>query len=181
MATLVADLKRFITGIELKGGTASVSESTWRKIAGMVNFLGHRVHQQKNFYINGLYGSIPSGSFPFYFTDGLAFFEFDAEIFNVWVFNVTPGSSGTTELDLKIKPKSSGAFTSIFSTTPKIISTAAAEVFFEVGDTGVGITAPVLVGGVPYNVNRGDALRLDLISAMVGAENAGVVVHFRPR
>ena len=46
MATLVPDLRKFIVGLEVKNA-ASVSEATWRKIAGMINFLGHRAHQEK--------------------------------------------------------------------------------------------------------------------------------------
>lgn len=179
MATLVPDLKKFIVGLEVKNA-ASVSEATWRKISGMINFLGHRAHQEKNFQINGNYGML-QGLYPINAIDGLAFFEFDAEIFNVWVYNLVAGTASITELDLKIKPKLSGAFTSIFSTTPKIGPTAAANIFFEVGDVATGITAPVLNGGVPFNVNAGDAIRLDLISAMNEAEHCGVVIHYRPR
>jgi hypothetical protein len=179
MATLVSDIKKFITQIEVKSA-ASVSEATWQKISGMINFLGHRSHQEKNFQVNGPYGAL-QGLYPINAIDGYAFFEFDAEIFNAWVYNIKNGTSGITELDVKIKPKSSGAFTSIFSTTPKIGSAAPANTFFEVGDVGTGITAPVLNGGVPKSVNRGDAIRLDLISAMPGAEHCGIVIHFRPR
>jgi len=179
MATLVPDLRKFIVGLEVKNA-ASVSEATWRKIAGMINFLGHRAHQEKNFMINGNYGML-QGLYPINAIDGLAFFEFDAEIFNVWVYNIVAGTAGITELDLKVKPKLSGAFTSIFSTTPKIGSTAPSDTFFEIGDVATGITAPVLNGGVPYLVNKGDAIRLDLISAMNEAEHCGVVIHFRPR
>lgn len=179
MASLVADLRKFITELEIKYGS-SVSEATWQKIAGMINFIGHRMHQEKVFPINGNYGML-QGLYPINAIDGYAFFEFDAEIFNVWVYNIKAGTSGITELDLKVKPKSSGSFTSIFSTTPKIGPTAPNDTFFEVGDVATGITAPVLNGGVPYNVNRGDAIRLDLISAMANAEHCGIVIHFRPR
>jgi hypothetical protein len=179
MATLVPDLRKFIFGLEVKNA-ASVSEATWRKISGMINFLGHRAHQEKNFQVNGNYGGL-QGLYPINAIDGLAFFEFDAEIFNVWVYNIVAGTSGITEIDLKIKPKLSGAFTSIFSTTPKIGPTAAADTFFEIGDVATGITAPVLNGGTPFNVNKGDAIRLDLISAMMFAEHCGVVIHYRPR
>lgn len=179
MASLIPDLKKFIVGIEIKNA-ASVSEATWRKIGGMINFLGHRTHQEKNFQVNGNYGAL-QGLYPINAIDGLAFFEFDAEIFNVWVYNIKAGSSGITELDLKVKPKLSGAFTSIFSTTPKIAPSAGDDVFFEIGDVATGITAPVLNGGTPYLVNAGDAIRLDLIGAMVEAEHCGVVIHFRPR
>jgi len=178
MASLVPDLKKYITGIEIKGGVASVSENTWRKIAGMINFIGHRTHQEKNFYLNGPYWVV---STPNTGVDGLAVFEFDAEIFNVWVYNLTAGTTGTTELDIKLKPKSSGSFTSIFYTTPKVTSAAPDNTFFEIGDSLTGVTAPVLAGGVPKSVNRGDALRIDLISAMHGAKSCGVIIHYRPR
>lgn len=179
MASLIPDLKKFIVGLEVKNA-ASVSEATWRKIGGMINFLGHRAHQEKNFQVNGAYGSLV-GQYPINAIDGQAFFEFDAEIFNVWTYNVVAGTSGTTELDLKIKPKLSGAFTSIFSTTPKILPAAPANTFFEIGDSLTGVVAPVLNGGTPYNVNKGDSIRLDLIQAMPDAEHCGVVIHFRPR
>lgn len=180
MATLIPDLRKFIVGQEIVNGS-SVSEATWRKIGGMINFLGHRTHQEKVFYLNGAYGALENTNYPQLGVDGLTFFEYDAEIFNVWVFNLVAGTANITELDLKIKPKLSGSFTSIFSTTPKISNLAPNDTFFEIGDTGTGITAPVLNGGVPYLVNAGDAMRLDLISVMSNPENAGIVVHFRPR
>lgn len=175
---LLPEIKKYITQREVQGG-AAVSESTWSKIGGMINFIGKRSHQEKAFYINGYYSSAPT---PYNAIDGLAFFEFDAEIFNIWVFNIEAGDGGITELDLKVKPKDSGAFTSIFDTTPKVAPSAGNDVFFEIGDVKTGITAPVLVGGVSYNVNRGDAIRLDLIGKMSGAvRSCGVVIHYRPR
>jgi hypothetical protein len=179
MASLVPDLRKFIVGLEVMNA-ASVSEATWRKIAGMINFIGHRTHQEKMFVLNGKYGEF-QGLYPINFVDGLSVFEYDAEIFNVWIYNSIPGSSGITELDLKVKPKLSGAFTSIFSTTPKIGTSAPSDVFFEVGDVMTGITAPIFNGSSPYLVNKGDAIRLDIITAMVDAEHCGIVLHFRPR
>lgn len=178
MASLIPDLRKFIVGLEVKNA-ASVSEATWRKIGGMINFLGHRTHQEKAFHINGVYSlGLP---LPIEGIDGLAFFEYDAEIFNVWTYNIVAGVSGITELDIKVKPKLSGSFTSIFSTTPKIAPTAGNNVTFEIGDVGTGITAPVLNGGTPFNVNAGDAIKLDLISTMQAGEHCGIVIHFRPR
>lgn len=181
MAALIPDLKKFIVGIEVKDNSA-VSQSTWRKICGMINFLGHRVYLQKSFTVNGAYGML-QGLYPIDSIDGLQFFEFDAEIFNVWVYSIVPGTSGTTELDIKIKPKGSGAFTSIFTTTPKIDPTSDPDTWFEIGDTGTGITAPVLNDGGSGSilVNRGDAIRLDLIDAMPESEHCGIVIHYRPR
>lgn len=180
MSALVPDLRKFIVGLEVKN-SAAVAEATWRKISGMINFLGHRVHQEKYFKVNGAYGGL-AGFYPINAFDGLAFFEYDAEIFNVWTYNLTAGTSGTTELDLKRKPKASGSFTSIFSTTPKILSTAGNDTFFEIGDSATGIVAPVLDTVDPtYSVNAGDSIRLDVISAMPGAQHCGLVIHFRPR
>lgn len=179
MATLIPDLKKFIVGLEIKNA-ASVSEATWRKIGGMINFIGHRTHQEKRFTLNGEYAlMIP----PVPTIDGYSIFEFDAEIFNVWVWNAIAGSSGITELDLKVKPKGSGTFTSIFTTTPKIGSTAPGDTHFEIGDVATGITAPVLNDGGSgvVQVNAGDAIRMDVITAMADARNCGIVVHFRPR
>jgi len=173
---MLADLRKFIFSEDVKDG-AAVSQGTWNKIGGMLNFLGHRVHQEKQFFLNGPYSGWLS---PHDFADGLAVFEFDAEIFNVWVFNIVPGATGVTELDIKIKPKSGGAFTSIFSTTPKILPTAAANTWFEIGDTATGITAPVLTSA-PLLVNRGDAIKLDIITAMDTAQTAGILIHYRPR
>lgn len=180
MAALIPDLRKFVVGLEVKNAS-SVSEATWRKIGGMINFLGHRTHQEKNFRVNGNYGLLPPTSYPVNAIDGLHFFEFDAEIFNIWTYNFKKGVSGITELDLKVKPKGSGSFTSILSTTAKIGPTAPDETWFEIGDTGTGIAAPVLDGGVPYNVNRGDAIRMDLLQAMAEGEHCGMVIHFRPR
>lgn len=174
---LVPDIKNFISTIEIKGG-ASVAQSTWNKIAGMINFIGHRTHQEKVFTVNGNYSGVPA---PILKIDGLAFFEFDAEIFNVWVYSIKAGTSGTTELDLKIKPKLSGSFTSIFSTTPKFTPASGNNKWMELGDSGAGIVAPVLNSVGAYQVNRGDAITLDLIQSMAGGEHCGVVIHFRPR
>lgn len=176
---LIPDLRKFINELEVKDA-AAVSQATWRKITGMTNFLGHRVYHTKAFTINGNYGGLPV--YPIQKIDGLQFFEFDAEIFNIWTYNIVPGISGLTELDLKLKPKGSGAFTSILDTTAKIDTTAPAETWFEIGDTGTGIVAPVLVGAVTsLNVNRGDAIALDLIQPMSRGEHCGMVVHYRPR
>jgi hypothetical protein len=109
------------------------------------------------------------------------FFEYNAEIINVWAYRVVAGSAGTTEMDIKRATASGGAFTSIFSTTPKFTSAAAAYSFVDADGTqaaGAGVTAPVLS---TTNVDAGDALRFDLVSAETAAENCGIVVHYRPR
>jgi hypothetical protein len=142
--------------------------------------------------LNGPYGDV--ATLPVNGLDGLYVFPFKMQIINICVFNEVAGSSGTTEIDIKKATTSGGAFTSIFSTTPKITSAASNETFalsynitlgtsdqvWTAGTAPTGVTLGVLNGGAPYTMNAGEALRVDLISAMPGAQNAGVTVYFRP-
>lgn len=56
--------------------------------------------------------------------DGIFVLPWSAKISNVILSNEIAGTSGTTDVDVKIKPQGSGSFTSIFSTTPKLASSA---------------------------------------------------------
>jgi hypothetical protein len=176
---ILADVKKYIFAEEVNRN-AGVNQSTWRKIGGMINFIGHRVHEVKRFTINGTYGQLSGPSYPVNFVDGVHVFEFDAEIFNVWTYQAIQGASGQTELDLKKAVYGSNTWASIFTTTPKILPSAAAGIRFKIGDVQSGIVAPVMTGSV-VNVNAGDAIRMDLITAMPDANQAGMIVHFRPR
>lgn len=173
---LVSDLKKFIDQLEIKY-KAGVSESTFTKIAGMINFIGHRTHEKKDFFLNGSYRAYAGQTG----VDGLCIFEFDAEIFAVYIFNHVAGSGGTTELDIKKQTTSGGAYSTIFTTTPKIDSTAGNFARIGTGGSGVGMTAPVLIS-TPFNVNAGEALRIDLIQSQTGdPQNCGIILHYRPR
>lgn len=175
---LIADARKFIDELEVKY-RSSVSESTWFKIGGAINFILHRNHQEKQFFLNGPYYLFPGITTKL---DGLTVFNFDAEIINVYMFNMVAGSSSFTELDIKIKPQGSGSFTSIFSTRPAIGYQAGNDVWVGVGDVIPNTTAPVLTSGPsPLAVNKGDGLVLDLINSMPGAQNCGILVHYRPR
>lgn len=174
---ILSDLKKFIFAEEVNRN-AGVNQSTWRKIGGAINFILNRTHEVKRFTVNGAYGQI--ATYPFNFVDGVHVFEFDAEIFNVWGYQALAGTTGITELDLKIAPLGSSVWTSIFTTTPKIAPAAASGVRYKIGSVITGITAPVMTGSV-VNVSAGDAIRMDLISAMVNPNQTGLIVHFRPR
>lgn len=159
---------------------SSVSEATAKKLAGSINFINNRQHTEKQFFANGRYGIM--SSYPQIGVDGLVFFEFNATIINVWAFNLIVGSSGTTEMDVKRATSSGGAFTTIFSTTPKFTSASANNSYVDANGyqaPTTGVTAPVLS---ITNVDQGDALRFDLISAMGGfPENCGIIIHYQPR
>lgn len=174
---VLADIKKYIFEQEVNRN-AGVNQSTWRKIGGMINFLGHRTHEVKRFTVNGSYGQL--AVYPFNFVDGAHVFEFDSEIFNIWTYHVQAGTSGTTELDLKLAPEGSSVWTSILTTTAKILPAAASGVRFKIGDTQVGTVSPVLTA-LPLNVNAGDSLRMDLVQAMVDPNQTGMIIHFRPR
>lgn len=172
---IIGDLKKFIYEEEVRYRSA-ISESTWFKIAGAINFILNRNHQEKAFYVNGEYSEVAT---PHIFEDGIAIFNFDAEIINAYAFNLVSGTSGDTELDIKIKPQLSGSWTSIFTTKPKI-NFAAGEAWIGIGDTVPNCVAPVLTS-FPLQVNKGDAIRLDMLQAQVGGQNCGLLVHYRPR
>lgn len=160
---------------------AAVSEATAQKLGASINFINDKQHSEKQFFANGPYWY---ASMPQTYVDGLVFFEFDAEIINVWAYSSAPGSSGTTELDVKRATAPGGAFSSIFSTTPKFASTHATPAWVDADGTqaaGTGVTAPVLS---TTNVDAGDALRFDIIQSMTGNGNevvVGIIVHYRPR
>lgn len=160
---------------------AAVSEATGTKIGKSVNFINFYQHSEKQFFANGTYGNAPT--FPQTYVDGLIVFNFNAEIINVWAFSSTPGSGGTTELDIKRSTAPGNAFTSIFSTTPKFTSAHSVNGVW-VDSAGfqpavTGVTAPVLL---TTSVDQGDALRLDIITSMTGVpSNAGITVIYRPR
>lgn len=107
------------------------------------------------------------------------FFPFNAIITAVWIYNGTPGTSGTTELDLLMATTSGGAFASILTTTGKITSVAASGVWTDSnGIVGVqgGVTKPVLsTTAVP----AGAALRFDILQAMVGGIDCELIVQWQ--
>lgn len=173
---------------------AAVSESMAQKMGSQLNFVTNRQHDEMRFKLNGPYGDV--AVVPQLNLDGIYVFPWDAEIWQIAMTNATPGSSGTTEIDVKRATVSGGAFTSIFSTTPKIASTAAANSFllsYTVTDSSTsqtwvtnatpptGCTPGVFAGGAPYLVNAGDAIKVDLLAIMLAAAGASLTIFHRPR
>jgi len=177
MSTLVPP-KRSLIYIDGAQFRSAVSEELIQRQGAVSNFISLYQHSEKQFFINGPYGiaTVPATAL-----DGLTFFQFDAEIIDVWAFHIISGSSGTTELDVKVATLG-GSFASIFSTTPKFTSSAANNSWVDssgVVAPGTGVTAPVLS---ITNVNAGQALRFDLLQKQGGdPQNCGIVIHYRPR
>lgn len=172
----IAAVRKLIDELEVKY-RSGVSESTWFKIGGVINFIVTKNHQEKQFFLNGKYSLL---AMPQNKVDGLTIFEYDATIINAWLFNIVAGSSGVTEIDCRIKPQNSGSYTSIFSTRPQIAAAAGNDAWIGVGQSFANMTAPVLSAS-PLNVNAGDGLVVDLIQAQAGGQNCGLLIHYRPR
>lgn len=172
---------RNIMQIEESSFRAAVSESLLYRMGGVSNFLAHRNHQEKNWFFNGKYNIVAS---PQIGVDGLTFFEFNAEIVDVFMYVQLAGSSGTTEIDLKystVPGGGVGSFTSLFSVTPKIQSAAGDYIWISVGTSEPNTTAPVLTGAAS-TITPNTALRADILSTQAGSvSGAGLVVLYRPR
>lgn len=176
MAAIVTPARRmiFLAGMMFRG---AVSESFAQRLASGINFINLYQHSEKQFFLNGRYNIAGT---PQLGVDGLVIFDFNAEIINAWMFNLVAGSGGTTELDAKLATASGGSFASIFSTTPKIASTAGANRWVGKDSTAqTGVTKPVL--GTTL-IDAGSAIRFDLLQAQTGnPENCGLLLHYRPR
>lgn len=163
----VPDVKQYVQ-IEATETRESIGEYLLQGIGGSTNFLLTRNIYEREFNLNGAY-SYFSGKEG---VDGLWVVPFDCNIFNVYLSQDYSGSTSITEVDIKIATAPFGSWNSIFTTTPKVDTTAANFGWIGIGETVAGFTAPVLVGApANYFIAQGSALRLDVISAMPGALN----------
>lgn len=160
---------------------ASVSEFTFNKIGGSVNFINNRQYDTHRFQLNGSY-PLGAGSTG---TDGAYIFLFNCELVGLSIYHGQQGLSGTTYVDLHWLSGGNTDEGSIFTTRPTIDSSAVdfSYSLYDVLNSSdiilpTGITSPVFN---KVNFNQGDAIRFDLDSAMVGARDLSVTIHFRPR
>lgn len=175
-------------GVQFLG---AVSEDLLQTLAGAQNFNNYFTYSTKSFFLNGDYSTAAP---PFVNADGFQVFEFDCQIIDVWMFNLTAGSSGTTELDIKIANSSGGSFTSIFTTTPKIAFNAGNYAWVgAVNPSLIGsqynpspsyvaptnTTAPVLNASITNVIPRWSGIRCDMIQSQANPAGCGLLVHFR--
>jgi hypothetical protein len=154
-----------------------VSELLMQGYAGSINFIFANYFPYVKFAINGNY-FLQAGKNGI---DGLLYLPFKGEIIDAVIYNGNAGSSGTTELDCKLSTDHGATWSSIFSTTPKIDHTASSFAYGGTGSSVTGVTAPVISGApVPFVI--GNAIRMDIITAMQGTPNqAGLIIYFQPR
>ena len=156
---------------------AAVAESTLSRVGATTNFINEFQLDTIDFKVNGPYnrGSMPKLQF-----DGLVTFPFNFEILYAAIFTGSSvASGGTTELDVKWKPYASGAYASIFSTTPKFNSSAAASDSVYNGSSKTGFT-PAVFSKTTFDA--WDMLKFDILQAVSGDQSGcGLKLFWRPR
>lgn len=155
---------------------AGVSEYTSRRMGANLNWIKDKQIHHFEFKINELLSSFAGKSG----VDGLFVFPFPGYIVDVVMYGNSAGSSGTTEFNLLYSTFPAGSFTSIFSTTPKITTSAAAYSSVGLGDSVTGCTAPVLTTN-PYPIAAKSRLRMDVPQVQLGTpRNFGINIYYIP-
>jgi len=180
----MVDITESRTNIQEKEASfrASVSEALAFRLGQSVNFINKRHFETQLFCLNGSYTAVAQNG-----VDGLFVAPFDMDILYVSMSNVGAGSAGTTEVDLKKITSPGGSSTSIFSTTPKINSSATSntwilkDILTPVNDVNpTGTTLPVFIAS-GNELDQGQALSFDIISSMSGASDLALRIYYRPR
>lgn len=171
--------ERLIVQTEQLQTRGPVSESLVQTMGGSINKVLKQQVESIIFAANGAYkGGLGRNRF-----DGFYRFRFNATIINVQIFNGDPGLSGTTEVDILKFTSPGGVGASIFSTTPKVNSAAAANVWARIGEVVTGVTAPVLTSSPNgLSVNAGDVLQAKFLQVMDGnPKDLQIQVDWLPR
>jgi len=177
----VTPLKKNLQVEELKTGSAA-SESTMQRVGSSVNFWNSFYEGSRGWFANGPYSWKPV---PQTGIDGAAFANCNMEIWEVGAYNLVAGSSGDIEFDIIRHPVGGGPGVSIFSTRPKIPSSAGNNARL-LQDTllntniyqSIGVQLPVLTSS---NLDAGDFLTCTIVNVQDGGESAGIILAVRPR
>lgn len=153
-----------------------ISEATWTKIAGAINFINNFQNKAFDFKFLGPFKPLSIAE------DGSKTELFNYEIIGISGMLFNRGTAGTTELD--IETYTSGVNNgSILSTTLSITSGAGVSQFYldlltPNSDASAGVTLPVFSSTL---LNAGDAIAPKLISNATNAVNLITNIHYRPR
>lgn len=164
---------------------AAVSEATMTRVGASIN---HINYFQNKFFEFGFIKAIANSGNPTYnqFIAPLVIsnfeeFEFGSKIIGVECQHNTSGSSGTTELDIHWSTQNSGSWASIFSTTPKVTSSAPSDAQFDTfgnATTPTGCTVPVLSKST---FDAGDRIRCRCVTTQSGTPNGFLLkLIYRP-
>jgi len=160
---------------------SSVSEAVGNKIGASLNFINRRQYDDHSFHLNGPYhfGEGSTGS------DGIFTFMFDAEVVGFSYYNGKTGTSGFTEIDIHWLSGGATDNGTIFSIKPRIDTTASNDTYAsyrELDSATLSLpTGFTLATLSKTQFDAGDAIRLDLDSAMIGANNFQFTFFYRPR
>jgi len=177
---IVAPFRRDILVGESKQNAAN-SESYFQRLAAQNNFINAKQYDTHAFLLNGRFGRAIGSTA----TDGIFPILFNMEIMAVTAFIRAAGTSGNTIFDITEEDINGVDQGSIFSTRPQFSSTAPANssmikynpILGLTDFTGTGRTLPVFS---KTQFVAGRTLRLDVDDAFVGADSAGLLIHFRP-
>jgi hypothetical protein len=139
------------------------SESLWSTAGGSINRLLDDDLREHVWTANGAYGLFSGVTG----VDQQWVCYYNCTIVDAIISHKAAGTGGTTEIDIKYSTNQGSSWTSIFSTTPKIGSTAPAFGSCSVSQTLTGFT-PGVFSSSPFNINAGTIFRMDMISAMSG-------------
>ena len=168
--------QRNMIQVEECSPNAGITQGMLSRVGQVANFINTRQLDSHQFNLNGNYGF---AGIPFNLGDGYISYPYAFEIVEIQIFSGDAiGSSGTTEVDVKWKPQSSGVFQSIFTTTPKISSTASTYTQASIGYTPTGFVSPVLN---KYQFDAYDYLKLEVLNKMAGNPSGLFVkIYTRP-
>lgn len=126
-----------------------------------------------SFKANGVYNkqTLPANG-----VDAPFRFEEAASITNVVLIREIAGTSGTTQIDIQIKPPA-GAYATIFTTMPAVTAAAGVDANIGFGETKANHTAPVFTT-YPFPVAAKSLMRMNLTSAEAGDPNTFIVLVF---
>lgn len=164
---------------------AAVSEVLLTRVGSAINFINNKQYKHFEF---GFLKAVGTAANPTYakFSPPLVISDFEAfptnsEIVGIEVEHDVTGSSGTSELDIEWSTQNSGTWSTIFSTTPKVASTAPNDAQFDTfgnASTPTGCTVPVLSKST---FNAGDRIRCKCLSLMAGTPNGfKLTIFYRP-
>lgn len=157
-----------------------ISENTWTRVGGSINFINERQVDTHQWVLNGRYSLFGVKAGP----DGILPVLFDMEIVGYSVYNETVGTSGTTILDIHKLSSGGTDDGSIFSTRPAVDFNAASGSYSLIRlDPAADLQLPTGHTKAVFssiNFSAGESLRLDLDSAMQNGRNISLQLLFRP-
>lgn len=160
---------------------AGVTEGTFTRLGATLNFISDFQYDSHAWHLNGPYRLFGNALGP----DGVFPVLFDFEIVGYIMYSGETGTSGTTTIDIRTLINGGTDDGSIFTTKPSVNSSSANSSYSLVDVVNSDVLA-LPTGHTQaifnkVNFNRGEALRLDINSAMTGASNFQFQILFRPR